>query len=170
MIRVLAVSGWNESVEAKSDKYGFWKIADELEAAGCEVGRRAWDDVSAEDLRQFYVWISYSYGTAGIEHARALLPEGEPRCLKWFVIAGVPRAAWQQTYDLWNAGGVVYAQAFNVTSIPASQGLRNPDGITRINVDCDGRTPPLTHISIQGDKTIRETICNEIKAMILVRG
>lgn len=166
MIRCLCVSGWAETVETVADQFGFWKIADALDAMGCHVVRRAWDELAPLDLYDKDVWISYSYGTAAIEHALdALGPDKVPdQKLAWFIVAGVPRAPWKQSYDLWNAAPADFAMAFNVTSVPVSQGLRNPDGINRINVDCDGRG--LNHVNIQDDASVRQTVINHVSLML----
>lgn len=167
MIRVLAVSGWGEVVEEMADEYGFWKIADELEEAGCEVIRRAWNEVTPEDLDNVDVRVTYSYGTAAVEEIEAACTQAPlPACGKWYILVGVPRAKWKQNYNLWNVQkNVEYAKSFNLDGFPVSEGLRNPDGITRVNVDCNGRG--LNHVSIQDDATVRQTIVNEIKTMIL---
>jgi hypothetical protein len=162
-VKILAVSGFTQHV---GDQTGFWKIIDELEKLGATVTRKAWDELTEEDLDGSYdAVIVYSWGTASFfKKLKKLKHVGQ-----LFIIAGVPRGIWQ-SIQVALAGGwnppkeVELAICFQVSSIPSSYPLSSsaPNRVTYFVSGIGGND----HVNVQNFPFVHNTIVNQVKVAI----
>ena len=162
-MRGLCLGGWAQTIADVQQEFEF------LTQLTPDIIYDVWDTFSPSSLFGVDFTVAYSYGQADLWHMLASFnPLTTPAIKKHFIIVGVPRLGWGQTYwgKLWTIPSCIQrAKAFNLKGLinfPACLPISNPS-LNCVNVDCDGRG--LDHDTIVQDSQVKAEIYNDLLAL-----